>query len=240
MGQPMNDAARSRLLGTYRTPRFRYDKTVRCEVRGEVTIVRLSDGPIPWPIGKRGRGKSLVVFKNLARAVRRESELAVVHWWGVSVWTVWKWRKALGVGATTEGASRLRRDYSGEPWARRARRKAVAKACDPGRRAKIAAARRGRPRPPEVVEAVRQAHLGAHHTEEKRRRMSETHRRRGTRPPKAGEPWAPWEDELVRALRPTDAARRTGRTLQAVYGRRRVLKLSDGRAGRKVPGRGGP
>jgi hypothetical protein len=178
----MNDADRFRLLGTYRTPRFRYGQTVRCEVRGEVVIVGLLDGPIPWPVGKRGRGKSLVVYRGLARAVRRESEQAVAHWWGVSVWRVWQWRKALGVGPTTEGTSRLRRDYSGEPGARRARKKAWAKARDPERREKIAAARRGKPRPPAVVEAVRQAHLGTHHSEEARRRMSEAHRRRGAAP----------------------------------------------------------
>jgi hypothetical protein len=56
--------------------------------------------------------------------------------------------KALGVGATNEGTSRLRRDYSQEPWMKRARLKSYAKHSDPQRRAKIAAAKRGKPRPP--------------------------------------------------------------------------------------------
>ena len=64
----MNDADRYRLLGRYRTPRFRYGKTVWCEVRGEVEVVGLHEAPIPWPVGKKGRARSLVVFKGLARA----------------------------------------------------------------------------------------------------------------------------------------------------------------------------
>jgi hypothetical protein len=80
----MHAADRFRLLGNYRTPRFRYGKAVWCAVRGEVEVVGLHDAPIPWPVGKRGRAKSLVVFKDLARAVRRESEVAVAHHWG---WT---------------------------------------------------------------------------------------------------------------------------------------------------------
>jgi hypothetical protein len=94
----VNDADRYRLLGRYQTPRFRYGRSVWCEVRGEVEVVGLHEAPVPWPVGKRGRARSLVVFKDLARAVRRESEVAVAHHWGVDKQTVGKWRKALGVG----------------------------------------------------------------------------------------------------------------------------------------------
>jgi len=81
----VDDADRFRLrFGPYRTPRFRYGKIVSCEVRGEVRIVGLSDALIPWPIGQKGQGpRALVVFKDLAKAVRREANLAVAHWWGV-------------------------------------------------------------------------------------------------------------------------------------------------------------
>ena len=51
----MNDADRFRLLGTYRTPRFRYGRQVFCELRGWVTVVGLREAPIPWPVGKLGR-----------------------------------------------------------------------------------------------------------------------------------------------------------------------------------------
>jgi hypothetical protein len=113
----MNDAERFRQLGKYRTPGFRIGRTALCQVRGEMVITGMTDAPIPWPIGKHGAGRhSLIVYKGLAKAVRRESELAVCYWWGVKPSTVRKWRRALGVGIVTEGTSRLFRDYTKEPW----------------------------------------------------------------------------------------------------------------------------
>jgi hypothetical protein len=68
----MDDADRFRLLGTYRTPRFRIGQRVCCQVRGEVVITGMTEAPIPWPIGKGDRGQhSLLVYKGLARAVCR-------------------------------------------------------------------------------------------------------------------------------------------------------------------------
>jgi hypothetical protein len=84
----VEDADRFRLLGKYKTPRIRVGRFVRCMVRGEVQIVGYSDAPIPWPLGRRAGGPSLVVFKDLARAVHRESEQAVAHWWGIHPQTV--------------------------------------------------------------------------------------------------------------------------------------------------------
>src|SRR5262245_15348776 len=52
---------------------------------------------------------------------------------------------------------------------------------------------------------------------------------RGTRPPKAGSPWTEREDALVRILPAKEVAKRTGRTLVAVWGRRQALELPDGR-----------
>ena len=40
----------------------------------------LSDGKIPWPVGRRGPNKAVVVYKGLAQAVRKESAIAVAHW----------------------------------------------------------------------------------------------------------------------------------------------------------------
>jgi hypothetical protein len=97
--------------------------------------------------------------------------------------TVWKWRKALDVSPTTPGTSRLRSDYTKEPWAIEAQAAMQAKAGDPQRREKVAAAKRGKARPRHVVEAMRQARIGMHHSDEARRRMSEAQRARGTRPP---------------------------------------------------------
>src|SRR4051812_26022559 len=98
------------LLGKYQTPPFHYGDAACCEARGEVIITGLSNAPIPWPIGKRpaSRGRALVLFGHLVKAVRRESVAAVAFHWSVSDQTVTKWRKSLGVGAMTEGTTRLK------------------------------------------------------------------------------------------------------------------------------------
>jgi hypothetical protein len=142
--------------------------------------------------------------------------------------TVRKWRRTLGVGFSNEGTHRLLRDYTKEPWAVEAFAKAHSMARDPERCRKIAEARRGKPRPAHVIEAVRQAHLGKPASEETRQRMSETHRRRGTLVP-GTIPWSANEDELVRTLPAQEVVRRTGRSLQAVYSRRSKLGVPDGR-----------
>ena len=95
-----------RLLGSYSTPTFSYGDVVECARRGEVRFVGLSEAPIPWPIGQRlprGNARTLVLYGDLAEAVKRESAEAVAHWWGVKSNTVWLWRKALNVGQMTEG-----------------------------------------------------------------------------------------------------------------------------------------
>ena len=224
----MRDGDRFRLLGNYRTPKVRLGAFVRCLIRDEVEVVGLTDSPIPWPLGRTSRRPAIVVYAGLAKAIRRESAQAVAHWWGVRPLQVSKWRRPLGVGATTEGTSRLRSAYCEEPWFTAGRRKAQAKAADPERRAKIAAARKGKPRPRHVIEAMAAARRGKPHSEETRRRMSEAHRRRGTWPPAAGRPWTTAEDEMARTLPAATAARRTGRCLGAVYSRRAALRASGG------------
>jgi hypothetical protein len=221
----MNDPDRFKLLDTYTTPRFRYGQVVLCQVRGEVFVTGLHEAPIPWPLCRKGRERpSLLVYKGLAKAVHRESAQAIAHWWGVSLVTVSKWRKALGVPQNNPGTLRLRREYAREPGVRDGLHKAQAKAQDPGRCEKIAAAKRGRPRPRHVIEAMRQANLGRPLSTETRGKMSEAHRRRGTRPPKAGRAWEPWEDALLGGVDDAEVARQTGRTVKAVSRRRRELR----------------
>lgn len=99
---------RVKLHGTYRTPRFRLGAKVKCRVRGELTIIGITDARIPWPLGKHGRGaNSLVVYGYLAQALRRESVSAICHWFGVHEVTIWKWRKALGVPERNYGTRKL-------------------------------------------------------------------------------------------------------------------------------------
>jgi NUMOD3 motif len=230
---PMSDADRYPLIGTYASPRFRYGKFVTCEMRGEVQLVGLTDAPIPWPIGKRGRHKAIVLYGDLVRAVRRESSLAIQHWFGVGPVTVWQWRRALGVDRKTEGTSRLQSENSQtNPGVIAGLAKAHGTAQDPERRARIAAAQRGKPRPRSAMEAAWEANRGRKHTAEARAKMSAAQRWRGARPPKAGRAWTAEEDALVRELPALEVASKTGRTLQAVYARRSVLGLNNGRTTR--------
>lgn len=171
------------LLGEYATPRFRIGTVVNCERRGEVRIVGLSDAPIPWPVAKtlpKGRKPGLVLFDGLAAAVRRESATAVAYWWGVTAQTVTLWRKALEVGSSTEGTTRLRSEVHA-PILEAARELAAPKQSSPERREKIAASKRGKPRPAHVIEAMRKGRTGKPHDAEARRKMSEAQRaRRGS------------------------------------------------------------
>jgi hypothetical protein len=101
---------------------------------------------------------SLIVYKGLEKALKRESNQAIAHWWGIDPETVSKWRRLLGVERATEGTSRLHSEYNKEPWAALARANAHSKARDPERCRKIAEARRGKARPAHVVEAIRKIH----------------------------------------------------------------------------------
>jgi hypothetical protein len=66
------------------------------------------------------------------------------------------------------------------------------------------------------------------HTEGARRRISEAHRRRGKLVP-GTVVWTPEEDELLETLPAEEVARRTGRTLKAIYTRRQRMGMPDGR-----------
>ena len=98
-----------------------------------------------------------------------------------------------------------------------------------GRREKIAASRRGKARPPHVAEAMRKGRTGKPQGEHVKAAVRQANRRRGARPPAAGEPWTAEEDQAVRTMRAAEASLATGRTLTAVYDRRRTLGLPDGR-----------
>jgi hypothetical protein len=235
----MNDAERFQLLhGPYRQPRYRLGGKLFCERRGWVPATRISDAPIPWPLTTgRCRRPSLILCGDLVQAVRRESATAVAHWWGVTSQTVTLWRRVLEVPRNNEGTRRLLRAWAPELLTEEKRAKALAAACTSEANAKKAAAKVGKPRPRHVIEAMRAGRRGKPHDEATRRKMSAAHRRRGTRPPAAGRPWTEEEDELLRALPPPEVARQTGRTLTAVYSRRLVLGLPDGRAGRRIPPR---
>ena len=229
----MNDFERYKLLGNYSTPRVRRGTILTCEARDcDLIVVAYSDARIPWPQGrKRGTSaRSLVVYEGLAEAVKRESNQAVCYWFGITPQTVTKWRKALGIGAVNDGTHRLRSDWGHEPEILKGfdgSRKSAK--IESRRRVAIAKAKLGKPRPKSVIEKLRQANIGRPLSDEHRATLSLSHRERGTRPPAAGVPWSSEEDELLRTLPAGEVVQQTGRTLTAIYHRRRVLGLCDGR-----------
>jgi hypothetical protein len=228
-------------FGPYCTPRFKYDSVVQDKVRGAVQIIGVTDAQIPWPIGRMVGlttfGASPVVYGALARAMRRESRVAVMHWWGLSSFCHNRARRALGVPTINEGTHRLLARYAQTERFKEAQRRGQAKNNDPKRRAKIAAAHRGRKRPEEVRRAISAALTGRKRTVEHCQNLSAAHKKRGTWPPKAGRPWTARENAWLRTLPPADIMYKTGRTLRAIYNQRQVLgltkhpKRNDRRAG---------
>jgi hypothetical protein len=228
----LEQSERLRLLhGPYKPPKVRPGQWTRCLVRGAVRCCGTSSALIPWPWARTERANrpTPIVNRDLARAIRHEAEVALVHHFGVSIYTVWKWRKALGVPSTTDGTRRLRLAIAQMPDVKAGRVKGQAKNQDLERCRKISAAMQGIPKPPSVVEAIGRIWRGKKMSAEHRAKMSAAHKARGTRPPKAGRPWTKAEDALLARLPAGEVAKRTGRTLQAVYARRYDLGLPDGR-----------
>ncbi len=221
----MPDPLAIALTRTYSTPRYEYGDTATDAIRGDVVIVKTSDAPIPWPMAKLpgGRKPGLVVFDGLLIALRTESNVAICHWWGVTGQTVTKWRRLLGIDQKTPGALRLRQQRL-TPVLNEARHLIDYNA--PERVQKIAAARTGKPRPKHVQAMLKTSRIGKPISAEHRQKLTEGFRRAGVRPPKAGKPWTPDEDHAVRTLSAAEVVKTTGRTLQAVYDRRRLLGVS--------------
>ena len=205
-------------------PRLKPGRRAECEYAGTVRVVAISDAPVQWPLGRVWGHRIPVLCGELVKAVKTEAACDVAAAWGVSPYLVGQWRKALNVRRTIGTHQRLSEGV---------------RAANPARARKIARAKLGQPRPRHVIEAMRQTHIGNPLPAATRAKMSEAHRRRGTRPPWLKPAWQPWEDKLCRTLPAAEVAKRTGRNLAAVYSRRAVLGMPDGRtqAQRRKAGR---
>lgn len=172
-------------------------------------------------------GEYVAEIKGLAKALRLESATAICHHWQVTPQTVTRWRNQLGIGPNTAGSRELRRDHGKRNFPK-VKPKLRSKAHDPERAAKIAATKRGKPRPPEVIEAMREAKVGRKLSAKHRRKLSEAQRRRHADHPRPDR-WTSDEDGIIRTCSTDEAVRRTGRSLKAVQLRRHRLKVPDGR-----------
>ena len=99
----------------YSAPPVRHGDVVFCEACGDVTVVGVTDGPIPWPVGKKGRARAPILCGDWVEAVRRESNQGVVYWWGVTPQIVTKWRKADGKREVRFSSPRTKKPRGGSP-----------------------------------------------------------------------------------------------------------------------------
>ncbi len=197
-------------FGPYSTPRIAIGAIVVDVIRGEVEIVRLSESRIRWPIGKRERAVGPIVYGDLAIALRLETGAAIQYWWGVSFTTVTKWRKALGVPRSNPGSHII--------WRNNAKARAAALPSRLGRKHNSAS-----------IENIRAAQVGRKRSTASIAKQIDTRRLNGKPGGHGGVPWTDAEDVLVRTLQANEAAIQTGRTIDAVYARRKTLGIAKKR-----------
>jgi len=223
------------LYGPYAAPPLSAGETAVCRIRGRVTVAGMTAALIPWPLVRtRGGPARLIVCGDLVRAIRRESVAAIVHHWDVSQQTVWRWKKAIGVGRMTAGTKEVyrrllpRRIHSPEAMAR-----AKVASHTPELMARRSAARKGKPVSLRTQEAAAKA---------ARRKRTKAHREaiaRGVRQairsgkfwPRSptGKPWTEKELALLGQTLDRHVAAMTGRSLIAVRAMRRRLWIAASR-----------
>jgi hypothetical protein len=213
------------LYGPYKMPQCQLGKKLFCEIRGWIQVKRISDGRIPWPQTIIGGSRTFIICGDLGQALRREANLAICFWWGITPQTVTAWRKALDIGPITEGTAKLLRVNAKRTFTEEVRRKAVAAASSPEANAKKAAYRRGKPAHPNALKALARF-WGKRPSKETRRRLSEAARRRDASTPSAGRPWTEKEKSLLGKVPDKEVVARTGRTIDAVRSRRVSLGRS--------------
>jgi hypothetical protein len=81
--------------GPYTPPRVNAGVSIVDACYGKVKVAGFTRAPIPWPAHKI-RGKLIpILTKNLVRALMEEPEAVVAHYFGVSKYSVVRWRKLL-------------------------------------------------------------------------------------------------------------------------------------------------
>jgi hypothetical protein len=199
----LSDDERYKLIdGPYYPPRTARGRFLVCQLRGSVKIGGYSDAPIPWP--RIWRRRSLIICGDLLRALRTESVYAVSYHWGLSRAIVSYYRQQLSIPRHNPGSYRLFREF------------VIEAARTPEARAKLSAAREGKPSTESSRDRERLRRIQRRpKSKELRRRMSERLRRRfdlvGPYPR-----WTPEELATIGTMPDREVARRIGRSLSAV------------------------
>src|SRR5207244_7991693 len=101
----------------YRPLAFRRGDRTSCLYRdAAVVITGWTGARVEWPRCRpleSGGGSGVLVEEELLRAIHTESSLALQYWFGVSEYTVWRWRKAFGISRWgTQGSRELHQRVS--------------------------------------------------------------------------------------------------------------------------------
>ena len=225
------------LTEKYRTPECKIGGTLFCRLRDrDVKVSRISDAPIQWPIAAKTGRASLILCGDLLKAVRVESEQDIAEAWRVSITTVWKWRKALGVGRVTPGTSKkLARNADSWHQSDECAEVLAANARSESQRKSSSERLCGRPAVPTVraalLKSAKKAKPPAH------RRAIKLANRRAVRegrlkPPAPERPWTAREDRMLGQTLDRTVAEMIGRTIAAVRGRRKALNIPMSRHAR--------
>lgn len=227
------DDERLRLVGgPYYPPAVRRGDWLHDEIRGLMQVGGYTESArIPWPRVKRTGLASLIFCGDLVRAVQTESAIAIMHWWGPGSGVVARWRKHLGISqAGTEGTMRLYQEYYAhklpEDVAARGREAALC----PEARAKIAAAHRGIPMPPQTRQALLAA-VTAPKSAEWVAQMRETQRRQWAEGERQPPVWTPKMDAWLlrlwaKGLSAAEVAEIMGKTRHSILGRLANIRRS--------------
>ena len=206
---PADDDRFKLIGGPYYPPRTDRGRFLVCELRGKVKVGGYSDAPIPWP--RIWQRRSLVLCGDLVRGLRTESVLAVAYHWGLSRAIVSYYRQQFRIERYTLGSYRLFR-------------KTIDAARTPAARAKLVAAREGKPSLQSAAsrERLRTIQSLPKPAEFKRRESERLRRRFALLGPFPR--WTPDQIALIGTMQDREVARRTGHTLMAVRAKKFAIR----------------
>lgn len=195
--------------GPYEPPWVPMGGWLKCELRGDLRVGGYTNALIPWPTAE-GHARQLILCGDLVKALKTESRPAVSFHFGISRQIVSEYRRRLEIERLNPGSMRLF-------W------RTVDLARTAEARAKMSRQREGRKdlMPPGDRERLR-AIQRRPKSEAWKQRMSERWKRRHEllgRP----KPWTEEELKLIGTAPDREVAKRLGRSLSALKGKKFAL-----------------